>query len=334
MQLSDEACKIFGIKPALQNNTLQTLFEHVHQDDKVRVLQSLEKANELKQDIQLYCRLLHSGSKPIHIYMECIFEKGTSVRNNGMFGIVQDVTERVQKENEMQKLLLVTQKQNDWLNSFTHIVSHNIRSNNNNIKSLTELLDECGDIEERIQLMNMLRTSTNKLDETIHNLSEFLKFQNLENRTFVQLNVKEEINKTLSAVNQTLTETGAIIQNNVSDEIGIPAVPSFLESILLNLLTNAIKYRSDDKKLILKFDCYKNDTYAVLCVEDNGIGIDLNKHKDSVFGLFKTFHNNKDAVGFGLFMTKNQMELMNGKIEIQSEPGKGTILKLYFNEKN
>ena len=111
-------------------------------------------------------------------------------------------------------------------------------------------------------------------------------------------------------------------------------MPAFLESILMNMLTNAIKYRSPDRALILKYSCEQIEDYCVLKIEDNGIGIDLDKHRNSIFGLFKTFNGNSDSVGLGLFMTKNQVELMQGKIEIESTLGKGTIFKIYFYEKN
>ena len=71
-----------------------------------------------------------------------------------------------------------------------------------------------------------------------------------------------------------------------------------------------------------------------MVVEDNGISIDLSKQKDAIFGMFQTFHGNSDAVGFGLFITKNQVEAMDGKIEIESAPDKGTAFKIYLHEKN
>ena len=71
-----------------------------------------------------------------------------------------------------------------------------------------------------------------------------------------------------------------------------------------------------------------------MTVEDNGIGIDLSKHKDAIFGMFQTFHGNSDAVGFGLFITKNQIEAMDGKVEVESALDKGTVFKIYLHEKN
>ena len=71
----------------------------------------------------------------------------------------------------------------------------------------------------------------------------------------------------------------------------------------------------------------------VLTISDNGLGIDLEKYKDSLFGMYKTFHKHPDSRGIGLFITKNQVEAMGGKIEVESKVGEGTAFKIYFNEK-
>jgi hypothetical protein len=68
----------------------------------------------------------------------------------------------------------------------------------------------------------------------------------------------------------------------------------------------------------------------ILNVSDNGIGIDMKKNGDKLFGMYKTFNNNPDARGIGLFITKNQIDAMGGKVEVESELGKGTSFKIYF----
>lgn len=333
--LSDEAFRMFGIENNNSDIPYEQWISHIHIDDSNIAKQTMDEAIQSRQNFHLHYRACKTDGSIINVYSESILEKGEDNTITGLHGIIQDVTERVQKELELQKFLNLTKKQNEWLNNFTYIVSHNIRSNNNNIKSLTELLDEVQhEDEERKHVLDMLKTSTEKLDETIQNLAEFIRFQNHSEKQFLELNLCEEINKTCSAVNQLLEETNSVVVNDVDKDIIVQVVPSFIESILLNLMTNAIKYRSDKRDLCLKFSCEKEVDCVKLIIEDNGIGLDLKKHGDNVFGLFKTFHNNKDAVGFGLFMTKNQMELMNGKIEIQSTPDIGTKFTLLFYEKN
>ena len=104
--------------------------------------------------------------------------------------------------------------------------------------------------------------------------------------------------------------------------------PAYLESILLNFISNSIKYAHPDRTPIitLSFDKIKNE----MKISDNGLGIDLKKYGSSLFGMYKTFHNNKDAKGIGLFITKNQIEAMGGKISIESEPNVGTTFTVYF----
>jgi signal transduction histidine kinase len=72
----------------------------------------------------------------------------------------------------------------------------------------------------------------------------------------------------------------------------------------------------------------------VLYISDNGLGLDLKKHKNALFGMYKTFHKHQNSRGIGLFITKNQVEAMGGKIKVYSEVNKGTTFKIYFNEEN
>jgi signal transduction histidine kinase len=105
-------------------------------------------------------------------------------------------------------------------------------------------------------------------------------------------------------------------------------VPAYIESIFLNLTTNAIKYRDPEKEPTLTIQSYIEDQFIVLSVEDNGKGIDLERYGNKIFGMYKTFHGNKDARGIGLFITKNQIESMGGTIEVESEVGVGTKFRV------
>jgi signal transduction histidine kinase len=95
-------------------------------------------------------------------------------------------------------------------------------------------------------------------------------------------------------------------------------------------LTNAIKYRHPKKKLVVEIDAVLKNNELLLIIKDNGLGINLEKHKKEVFGLHKTFHGNSDAKGVGLFITKLQVEALNGKIELNSKEGEGTSFTIHF----
>lgn len=120
------------------------------------------------------------------------------------------------------------------------------------------------------------------------------------------------------------------ITNEVNQDTAVKAIPAYLDSIVMNLITNAIKYSSEERNSYLKIQAEKTDKYIILKFIDNGLGIDLKKHEKKLFGMYKTFHNHADSRGIGLFITKNQIESMNGKIEVNSEINIGTTFKIYL----
>jgi signal transduction histidine kinase len=103
-----------------------------------------------------------------------------------------------------------------------------------------------------------------------------------------------------------------------------------LDSILLNLLSNAVKYRSLDRPSEIHVFTEKNAAYVVLAIQDNGLGLNLDKYGEKIFGMYKTFHRNEDARGFGLFITKTQIESMGGRITVESREGEGSTFRVFF----
>ena len=107
-----------------------------------------------------------------------------------------------------------------------------------------------------------------------------------------------------------------------------------MDSIILNLVSNAVKYKSPDRPPLITINAMKSKKGILLSISDNGLGIDLDKYGDKIFGMYKTFHNREDAKGFGLYLIKNQIEAMGGSITVQSEVDKGTTFNVYFNEES
>jgi signal transduction histidine kinase len=106
--------------------------------------------------------------------------------------------------------------------------------------------------------------------------------------------------------------------------------PAYLESILLNLFTNAIKYQSPKRKLKIDIVSSNVDDFVILKFKDNGIGIDTEKYKDKLFKLYQRFHDNPDGKGLGLYLVKSQLEALGGSISIESKVDKGTTFIIKF----
>jgi PAS domain S-box-containing protein len=249
-------------------------------------------------------------------------------------GIMRDITAKIEKQKELEILLKVTEEQNGRLQNFAHIVSHNIRSHSSNMTSLVRFLELSQDEYEKSKLFGMLKTSTEKLEDTIQNLSEIITVNQGMNKSLEQRNLYDEINNVLKVISGDIREKKIAVVIEMPYDIKVNIIPAYLDSILLNILSNAIKYGSIERKSKVLINAKREHNVIILSISDNGIGIDLKKNADKIFGMYETFHDNKDARGFGLYITKNQIEAMNGKIEVESEVGEGTTFKIYFNEKN
>lgn len=259
-------------------------------------------------------------------------------RNESLAGYLcvgTDISDLKYAENELTSVLEIATDQNQRLKNFAHIVSHNLRSHSGNFEMLLDIFrDEYPDLKEN-EIVEMLFQASGNLKETIAHLNEVALINTSISENIQPLNLKESVDQALGSINAIIQKTGLQIYNNIPPEYKVLALPAYLESIILNFSTNAIKYRSPERTAKLGFSADITDEYICLSIEDNGIGIDLGKNGHKLFGMYKTFHSHEDARGIGLFITKNQIEALGGKVEVQSEVGKGSIFTIFFKyEKN
>ncbi|NJL13230.1 MAG: PAS domain S-box protein [Microscillaceae bacterium] len=245
-----------------------------------------------------------------------------------------DITAQVEALAHTQRLLDISSEQNTRLKSFTYIVSHNIRSHAANISGLLQLMLDSQEENEKQTYLEMLRSSANQLEETIFNLNEILSINENLSKPRHKKNLRAEVFKTLEILSGAILQHEAQIEVQVPEELSLAVISAYLDSILLNLLSNALKYRHPQRPPHIIVNAYQEGPYTVLQVQDNGLGIDLERHRDKLFGMYKTFHGNEDARGFGLFITKTQVEALGGRIEVESETGNGSLFKVYFYEEN
>ena len=253
----------------------------------------------------------------------------------GLIIHVSDIT-RIKKEEELKSLLKVAEEQNRRLKNFAHIVSHNLKSHSGNFEMLLDLfLQENPEIEDN-EIIKLFKTASSNLSDTIAHLNEVVLINTSLDKSLVPIQLKDVIDEVVRGVSAIALESKVEINNLVDDDIDVLAIPAYLDSILLNFITNGIKYRSRERKSHITLSAVKNRKYVVLSIADNGLGIDLVKHRSKLFGMYKTFHPNiKNSRGIGLFITKNQVEAIGGKIEVISTVNQGTTFKIYMKyEKN
>jgi len=214
--------------------------------------------------------------------------------------------------------------QNKRLQNFAHIVSHNLRSHSGNLQFMVNIYDEEISADDKQQIFTNIRSISESLATTIDHLNEIVKIQTEISKELKPVDLAQTFKSTQSALDTNISDTRAIICSDFSLCPVVSYVPAYLESIFLNLLTNSLKYRQPGRNPRIVCESYWDDGHPYITFEDNGSGIDLERHGNKVFGMYKTFHKNTNAKGIGLFITRNQIESLGGSIKIESTVNVGT----------
>lgn len=227
-------------------------------------------------------------------------------------------------------MLTKTEYQNKQLVDFCNIVSHNLRAPLVNISMLLDFLEESPEEEDRKELLQRIKPVVNHINEIFNELVESIQVRQDSEIKSINVDLKECLEKILITFDAQIQSYNAQIVMDF-EEVPILYYPTkYIDSILTNLISNAIKYQSPHRKLIIEVKTKLIDDHIVLSVSDNGLGIDLNRHKDAMFKIRKVFHSHPDAKGFGLFMTKTQVEAMGGTIWVESSPDVGSTFFVQF----
>ena len=248
--------------------------------------------------------------------------------------IQRDITEDKKLEIEKEQLIRELTRNNKDLQQFSYITSHNLRAPLSNLTGLLNLLEDIRiDNPELKEILDGFRKSTHLLNDTI---SDLVKVIIIKENPAVQketIDLNEVFENVFSQLNFLIGIHKPILKVNFNKASVFKTNKSYLESILLNLLTNALKYRSDKHPLNITITSNWDGDNVVLVFKDNGIGIDLIRNKDKIFGLYQRFHSHTEGKGLGLYLVKSQVETMGGRIAIESEVDKGTTFTITFNNK-
>jgi PAS domain S-box-containing protein len=242
--------------------------------------------------------------------------------------IIQDISEQKQILSSFKQSLKLVTIQNERLLDFSYIISHHLRSHYSNIEQLLDFLEKSTTKEEQKDILKHLKTVAIRFEDTLRNLNDVVCIQKNTTAVVKPLNLNAEVDKAIKNLADMILEKNALVSNNVAPEVFINYNPAFLENILQNFLSNALKYSHPDRQPLVMIDYFYEEGKAILQFKDNGLGIDLNKHGKKLFGMYQTFHRNADAKGLGLFISKSQIEAMGGDIEVISEIDQGSRFKI------
>jgi signal transduction histidine kinase len=221
-------------------------------------------------------------------------------------------------------------EQNARLLNFSYIVSHNLRAHTSNIRAILSYLDEIEDPSEKEEMIEHLKKISDLLDDSILQLNQLASIQRNVNIEIKPLSLHQVLEHNAALVAKSLQREEGILENQIPPETEVRFNPAYLDSLFQNFLTNAINYRHPDRRPEIKVWVQQVPGYTILTFADNGLGIDLKRHGKKIFSMYGTLGPGKKGKGLGLFMVKNQVEALRGKIEVESIPGTGTQFHVYF----
>jgi len=228
------------------------------------------------------------------------------------------------QQQELKRLSVDFSARNSELEHFTHVISHDLRGPLNNAIALVGIIeDDCPPVT-LAPSFQMLKTVTLGLLLKMDELIVLLRHRNGANLLKEDISLSQLTEEVIKNHQIEMEKAGTEIEGDFSEADEVNSVKIYMQSILQNLISNAIKYREPLRKNKILIKTFKEGNILLLKVTDNGRGIDLKKHGEDVFGLFKTFHTGQDSHGVGLYLVKKQIKEMGGNIKVESEVGQGT----------
>ena len=221
---------------------------------------------------------------------------------------------------------------NKELKHFGYITTHNLRAPLTNLVSICNLIDS-GKIDDprTKQLINGFKHSTMLLNETLNDLIKVLFIKENTNLIREELFFKDVLDKVKNSISSLLLKNAVKIEIDFATCKSVNFIYVYLESIFLNLMTNAIKYSHPSRHPVIKIKTTREpDGNVQLSFTDIGMGMNLERVRNRIFGLYQRFHNNPDSKGIGLYLVHSQITALGGSIDVDSEENIGTTFTIHF----
>lgn len=248
-----------------------------------------------------------------------------------VFAIAKNITHKKKLEEDRIAFIANLTNVNSDLKQLNYTTSHDLRSPVSNLLSVFSLLDVSKiQDEETLEFIDMLKQATESLKETLNNYLDVLSEKDSLSVYVETLDLDECLNSVLHSLSALVKNSLAIIHVDFSAVKTIRFNKVYLESIFLNLLTNSIKYAHPYSAPSISIHTQKVNGVDQLIFADKGLGFDMDKVKDKVFGFNQRFHENADSKGIGLYLVYNHITSLGGHIVIDSKPNEGTTFTISF----
>ena len=241
-------------------------------------------------------------------------------------GIMRDVTESLRAQKAIIEAKDKAEEMSRLKSSFLANMSHEIRTPLNGILGFAQLLEQEVKDDEQLKCVKVIEKSGNRLLETLDLILNFSKLEaEMVSAKYSELNVGSVIDEVVDNFKAMAKNKNLFIEKEIKHKNLITKIDSrFLRHVLNNLVKNAIVY-TNKGGITVTFDKDEND--MIFKVIDTGIGI-AKEYYEVIFEPFRQesegIGRNFEGTGLGLSITKRFVELMKGKIDVESEVGVGS----------
>lgn len=311
----------------------------------VTFLKSLQERNERKN--QQLIRQLNLANEELHDKNEEIEEQSTELmmqsealnfnqqRLQEAYSQIEQQKRQLHHENIQLESELVIRNQEllqtnselikhiNELRQFSYTISHNLRGPVASLLGLTSLLNDRPLDPENREIIDHIRKSTQRFDSIIKDLSKIIDIRQDIFRIRQLISLEQEVNQVLTILDREINELSVTVTGNYTG-VSVFSVQPLLQSILYNLISNAIKYRSHDRPCTIDIRFSQTSEHYIITLEDNGLGLNLEQHRENLFKLYRRFHQHTEGKGLGLYLVKLQAESLGGGVEVASEVNRFT----------
>lgn len=246
--------------------------------------------------------------------------------------LLNDITDRIRAENQLKSKIDELEFLNQELDDFVNVISHDFKTPLTAISLLAQLGLRDVTPEKRVDLLQQISISANKLKEMLKGLNILVDISKPRSQKLEYVNFQDRLEIISTEYTATLEELGGSIRADFSQQEGMHYFTAHIDSFFSNLITNAIKYRKPNEAILIDIKSHLIHDYVILSVKDNGIGIDLARNMNMLFQPFKRISDQGTGSGLGLSIVKRLIEKNQGYLEVFSEKGKGTEFKAYLKE--
>jgi PAS domain S-box-containing protein len=336
----------------------------VHPDDVARSERLFLQANEEQKSFEFIYRLKSKNGEYRWAIDSGLPKFNVEGKFEGFVGCVIDIHERQLSEEALQKLSLKLAITNDDLkianeqilasneelassnqqlsyinadmDNFIYTASHDLRAPISNIEGLINAMEKNLSSESRQaplinKLLGMITDSINRFKNTLDDLTQISRIQREEHTDISEVSISRLIHEVMLDLSSKIEEAGAVFDINIKEDTLLHFSAKNARSIVYNLVSNAIKYRSEQRKPLIKISSFQQEEHLILTIEDNGLGMSPSE-ENKIFAMFKRLHDHVEGTGVGLYIVKKIIENAGGKIEVQSTLHQGSIFRVYFRQ--